>query len=119
MDLWHSQKITDYDFVIQRFRDPNYSHIPFLIKVRKGDPVYVNPVRENAGLELTDGYDDVSSVEKMFDLIKKRCESGEKVEVEYEKTFGYPRTIRITLRGTGVHNVDSYVIEKFSETKSE
>ena len=113
-DVWQSQKILDYDFVVQRFHDPNYGHVPFLIKVRNGEPVYLNPARENAGLELTDGYAEVGSVDRMFELIKSACASGSKVAVQYDKERGYPVSISITLApDKGLHNVDRYVIENF------
>ena len=113
-ERWQEQKILDYDFVVRRFHDPQYDYVPFLIKVRDGEPVYLSPTRENAGLELTDGYAEVGSVDRMFDLIKTACVSGSKVEVEYDKERGFPLSISITRPDKGIHNVDRYVIENFN-----
>ena len=51
------------------------------------------PARENAGLERTDGYEKVSTVEEMFATIKSVCETGENVRVEYDPEFGLPTHI--------------------------
>ncbi|MEP6705729.1 MAG: DUF6174 domain-containing protein, partial [Acidobacteriota bacterium] len=118
LDLWQSHAMTDYDFVVKRFRDPNYSHVPFLIKVSNGETVYLESSRENAGLELTDGYGEVASGSKMFDMIRNACSNGTDVKVEYDKEFGYPTTINVPLQKEGVHSVDRYVIEKFNQVNS-
>ena len=76
--LWHSKRIVDYDMVVERFRVPMYGHVPFLMKVRNGKNVSLEPARENLGLEKTDGYEPVATVEGMFDTIKQACENGRK-----------------------------------------
>jgi hypothetical protein len=106
--------VSDYDFVVQRFHDPTYNHVPFLIKVRNADAVSMDPARPNAGLELTDGYSTVNSMDKLFDLIKVSCGQGGQVTVEYDKELGYPVSVNISSPPTkGVHNVDRYLIENF------
>ena len=88
--LWKSQEIVDYDMVVERYRNPTYAHVPFLIKVRNGKNVSMEPARENKGLELTDGYEAVATVEQMFETGKQACENGGGLTVGYDSVRGNP-----------------------------
>jgi hypothetical protein len=109
--LWRSQGIVDYDMVIQRFRDPMYGHVPFLIKVRNGNNVSLAPARENLGLEKTDGYEAVATVEEMFNTIKRACERGDNVTVEYDVQLGVPKNLGFSNIAAPVDAADGYKLD--------
>jgi hypothetical protein len=112
--LWQSKRIVDYDMVLERFRDPMYRHVPFLIKVRKGRNVSLEPARENLGLEKADGYEHVSTVEEMFNTIRHACERGDHVNVEYDVELGVPKYFGFSNIADGVDHDDGYKLERLT-----
>lgn len=110
--LWRSKTVSDYDMVIERFRNPMYGHVPFLIKVRNGENVALEPARENKGLEKTDGYEAVATVEKMFTTIKQACERGDTITVEYDPELGVPKLFGFSNLSHGTDSGDGYKLTK-------
>ena len=116
LELWRSKNISNYDMVIQRSKDPTYGHVPFMIKVRDGKNISLEPARENLGLELTDGYEPVKTVEQMFDLIQEACGRSANVRAEYDENLGIPSFIAFNsqVRGEqGIHNRESFKLLSF------
>lgn len=111
--LWRSKGLTDYDMVIQRFRNPMYGHVPFLVKVRNGKNISLTPARENSGQELTDGYEAVATVEQIFTIIEKACETGDKVVVEYDPENGIPRFFASSNIKANNDQADGYKVQQF------
>jgi len=70
------------------------------------------PARENAGLELTDGYEAVATAEVMFETIRNACEAGNRVVVDYDKELGFPRFFAFSKPSGGPDNGDSYKVER-------
>lgn len=111
--LWQSKEIVDYDMVIERYHDPMYGHVPFLIKVRNGKNISMGPARENLGLELTDGYEAVTTIEQMFGTMKKACERGDNVNVTYDSKLGVPTYFGFSNIKDGPDKGDGFKLEKF------
>ncbi|MEO7660055.1 MAG: DUF6174 domain-containing protein [Pyrinomonadaceae bacterium] len=112
--LWHSKEIMGYDMVIVRYHSPIYGHVPFLIKVRNGKNVSMEPSRDNLGLELTDGYEAVATVEQMFDTMTRACERGDNINVTFDSTNGVPTYFGFSNIKDGTDKGDGFKLEKFS-----
>ena len=110
--LWQSKGTLDYDMIVERFNNPMYGHVPFLIKVRGGKNVSMEPARENRGLELTDGYEAVSTIERMFEIVRQACENGNLATVEYDKLNGVPTYIGISRNSDPADKADGYMVER-------
>ena len=111
--LWQSKQITDYEMVFERFSNPTYTHVPFLIKVRNGENISLRPARENRGQELTDGYEAVSTVEALFNTVKAACERGDDITIEYDSELGIPSSIGFGNIAVGPDRRDGYKLESF------
>ena len=90
---WRSQGVTSYEFRVQRicFCIPTG---PLLVQVRDGRPVSVTnadsgePATPDASMPLT--------VEALFAVVDDAIDrDAQRLDVDYDDTFGYPRTIDI------------------------
>ncbi len=112
--LWKSKAIGDYDVVVERYRNPMYGHVPFLIKVRNGKNISMEPARENRGSELTDGYESVATVEQMFETMKKACERGDNVVATFDSQLGVPTYFGFSNIADPPDKADGFKLEKLT-----
>lgn len=112
-DRWQSKGIVDYDMIVERFQGGLYSFVPFSIKVRDGRVVSKGPARANLGLEHTDDYEQVETVDKMFDTIRNGCENRTEMRVEYDPKTGIPHFIGFTGDSYAADAGYYYRVEKF------
>jgi len=112
-DRWQSKGIVDYDMTVERFQGGLYSFVPYSIKVRDGRVVSKDPARANLGLERTDDYEQVETVDKMFDTIRKGCEDRTEMRVEYDRNTGMPLFVGFTGNSYAADAGYSYRVEKF------
>lgn len=99
--------------VVERFQGGLYSFVPYSIKVRDGRVVSKGPARANLGLEHTDDYEQVETVDKMFDTIRKGCEDRIEMRVEYDPKTGMPLFVGFTGNSYAADAGYDYRVEKF------
>jgi len=110
--LWDEKKITNYNITVEASEGGNITYpSPALIKVRDEKAVSTS-VNSKSDEDLRERYKKIDTVTKMFDIIQRGFENEAKVEVKYNKTFGYPEDISVNNFKRGV---DSWVIIKIKE----
>lgn len=113
--LWEENKITNYDFVCHRDAGGVNGWGDALIKVRNNQSISIEKA-DKESLAKIDGYEKFDTVEKIFDSIKQDLESGNAIQVKYDKNLGYPKEVGIMFS----YDIDSWTdfsIEKFKVIK--
>lgn len=115
--LWDEKKIIDYNITVSAGQGGNV--IPadsVLIEVRDGKGTLIEPTPkvDKMRLEIYENYD---TFDKMFDAIQQGLEEGAKVDVKYNKTFGYPEDITVDDLKRGIHSWIIIKIKKFEVVK--
>lgn len=106
--LWQERKIVNYNFeIMQEFSNS----MPSLIQVRNGQVASKQPVGEKGVMDTIEKYDNFETIEKTFDSIQGFYDKGYRVEVIYNKEFGYPEKILFDHQKT----TDSVIIIRFSK----
>lgn len=97
--LWQQNKIQNYSFTCERIVGGAFSFRPEQIEVRGGKVVFRATIDGSKQNTSWDGYSDIETVEKIFDVIQKSDEAGQKVKVTYNEKLGYPEEARINVLG--------------------
>ena len=97
--LWKQNNIQSYSFTCERIVGGNFAFRPENIEVRDGKVVSRATIDGTPQYNNYDGYSDIETVEKLFDLIQKRFDLGQKLEVSYDEKYGYPVESRIDILG--------------------
>jgi hypothetical protein len=85
--------------------------MPALIQVRNDQVASKQPVGEKGVMDTIEKYDDFETIEKTFDSIQGFYDKGYRVEVTYNKEFGYPEKILFDNQKT----TDSVIIIRISK----
>ena len=115
--LWKESKITNYNFVIGKIDMGTWGWMPSLIKVRNNQAISKEPIGEPGPMTRIDGYTDFETVEKAFNTIQEAYDKEYRVEVLYNKEFGYPKNIIIDPRTALTDTVFTTEINKFEIIK--
>lgn len=97
--LWRQRNIHNYKFTCERIQGGTFSWRPEAIEVREGKIISRKTVDGVPQYNSFDGYSEIETVEKIFELIRKRYEDGQKLEVKYNKEYGYPEEAHINILG--------------------
>ena len=97
--LWKQSNIQSYSFTCERIVGGNFRFRPENIKIQDGKVVSRTTIDGKPQYNNYDGYSDIETVEKIFDLIQKRYDLGQKIEVTYHQKYGYPLEARIDRLG--------------------
>lgn len=115
-ELWLNSKISNYNFVIFKWNMAD-SWFPYLIKVRANQVASKTPVDKPQPMSRIDRYDDFETVEKIFNQIQEASNKGYRVDVKYNKNFGYPEKIIIDDHKALTDTLVSFEITKFEVIK--
>jgi hypothetical protein len=97
---WHESKIQSYDFVISKGATghaPTWDRLPVLIKVRNGERTSIEKVSKDDDHLIssrTDGFEDVDTIDKLFDHILEVLDEGNLMDIEYDENYGYPTSVQ-------------------------
>jgi hypothetical protein len=116
--LWQEKKIADYNLTASLYKGGVYRWAePVLIEVRNGQAISITPLDERDKEMPVEkgigGYKEVDTVEKMFAYIQKGLDGEADVQVKYDKTFGYPKDMRINYLKKGSDQWQTMIIKKF------
>lgn len=92
-NLWVEKKVTNYDYLCEHFQEGIGSDFNLTFKVRDGKPLPIDKDFQPYQYEYAD------TIEELFDIIQKSLEEGYRVNVKYNKEYGYP--LEIGTLGTG------------------
>lgn len=115
--FWLENKIVNYNITVYGSRGGNVVFAKVLIEVRDGKGTLIEPTPEVGKIRL-EIYKDLDTIDKMFDAIREGLEKGAKVEVKYNKKFGYPENFRIDYIKLGTDAWFGMKIENFEIVKS-
>ena len=88
------------------------------VKVRNGEAVSIEPETPPDEYAKTSGYEEFSTVEKIFDQIQIAYNKKYIVEVTYNRKYGFPEKTKINPL-TNAHSGDGYEISKFEIVKAD
>jgi Family of unknown function (DUF6174) len=108
--LWEEQNFTNYDFTMQQWAEGVGSDWKLDFKVRDGKPIPF----ENMTYPEIHKYDDLNTIDELFDYINDSMEKGWAVRTKYNKQYGYPQEIGV-YGGDNAYN--SKNIDKFELVK--
>jgi len=121
--LWQESKIVSYDFVIAKYMGGTSSpwiRLPVLIKVRDNRQTAIEKVEKDKDYVIfsrIDGFEEIDTIDKLFDYMRRRLDGGELVEAKYDKKIGYPKIIHFRFSYANVHGSQSLVVSKFEIIK--
>lgn len=120
--LWQENKIESYDFVIAKYAGGNtneWNRLPVLIKVRNGQKasIEVESKSDNSYMTRTDGFEDFDAIDKLFNYLRQELSDGDIIDANYDKKFGYPKSVFAKSPFGGVHNYRTIQISKFKVVK--
>jgi hypothetical protein len=96
--LWKEKNISNYDFEIENFAEGMGSDWTQTFKVRDNKTL---PVKRKYDYPPPSRYENINSVEKLFDYIQQSLETGYSVSVTFNKEYGYPEDIGMLTGGNG------------------
>lgn len=93
--LWTRNKIASYDMVVGKMMGGTtspWNRLPVIIEVRNGAKTSIRPETPFHGtyMDRLDGFEDIDTVDKMFNYLHAELENGKILKVKYHKKFGYP-----------------------------
>ncbi len=111
---WERSAIEDYEFRLRIFCFcPPESSGPVIIKVENGVAVSIEYTQEPK--EVTnDFFKPRDTIDKLFGIIQSAIDDkAESLIVEYDTTYGYPKSIAIDPIKTAIDEEISYFVEAF------
>jgi hypothetical protein len=119
--LWQESKITNYDFVAAKYAGGTtntWNRSPVVIKVRNREKSSLELESTPTGsyMERTDGFEEIDTIDKLFDYLRQELEKGKMLEVEYDKKFGNPKTVFIR-DSYEIHGSRTIKISRFTVVK--
>jgi hypothetical protein len=113
--LWRNKKIVDYNLVMSldsHGADPPAK--PVLVEVRDKKVISIKPVSKSDKRSFF-YYENLETVEKMFDVIQDECQKGSRITISYNQEFGYPESILVyPANSNGMFDLN---VEKFEVFK--
>ena len=113
-DKWERSGIDDYEYHLRVlcFCPPNNT-FPVIIKVQNGVNLSVEYAQEPK--EVTnDFFKPLDTIDKLFGIIQNAIDTGaDSLIVEYDATYGYPKSIEIDPITNAIDEEISYFIEAF------
>ena len=109
--LWLERKVISYDFECEQIAPGVQGWAPVAVKVREGKVISISKIPKDSPAKI-DGYENVETIEKMFDFIKQELDKKRIINADYNKEFGYPERLGIVYS----FNIDSskaFNIKKF------
>lgn len=109
LQKWKQQNITNYDFVIWKIgpgHTNTWDRAPVLIEVRNGSRqslVLANAEDKRLVMARLDGFDEIDSIDKLFEYLKSEVENGRIVAIDYDKRLGYPELSTISFTFAHLH----------------
>lgn len=118
--LWTRNGIQDYNFEAVKggasTTDP-WSGSVVVVKVRDGENRSMLMVEPTEGYyQRPAGYEDLDTIDKLFDLLRQELESGKILEARYDETRGYPLSATLTY-AFSARRTRSITISKFETVK--
>ncbi len=111
---WQESKIENYSFEIAKYAGGTtnpWNRRPFLIKIQNGEKT-IEKIEKGYD-EETDGFEDIDTIDKLFNYLRKELENGKIIEAKYHKKFGYPKEVFIIYTYEHNHNSHNIFISKF------
>lgn len=101
-DKWEQNNINSYAFVAAKYIggvSSPWNRSPVLIKVDNGQAVAFEVVDKNdiSSLARTDGFEELNTIDKLFDYMLRELENGRMVTADYDKSLGYPKFVSISI----------------------
>jgi len=93
--LWSEKKISNYDFVIERFAEGMGGDWTRTFNVRDNKTL---PLETKNGFPQLYQYENINSVEKLFDYIEQNFDSDFNVKATFNEELGYPEEIGLMAR---------------------
>ena len=121
--LWQESKITNYDFVTAKYaggQTNTWNRLSVLIKIREGEKVSLEKVEKDVDYvysSRTDGFEDIDTIDKLFDYIRQQLDDRNILEIKYDKNYGYPKSVNITFTFATNHNWRVIEISKLEVVK--
>lgn len=121
--IWQESKIKNYDFVIAKYaggQTSSWNRMPVLIKIREGEKVSLEKVEKDKDYvysSRTDGFEDIDTIDKLFDYLRQELDDRNILNVEYDKNYGYPKSVSITFTSYTNHNWRVIEISKLELVK--
>jgi hypothetical protein len=109
--LWREKNIANYNFEIQRFAEGIGGDWNLKFNVRDNKTL---PLENKYNYPSPKQYEEISSVEKLFDYTQKLLETGYQVNVKFDEEYGFPEDIAMKTEGTGYLSIE---IKKFEIVK--
>ena len=94
--LWEEHQLKDYEFICQQFGGGSVGWGEALIKVKQGKSVSIENTNKQE-LGKLDGYENIETIEKVFEYIKQNLDAGKRIDVKYHEQLGYPMEVKITV----------------------
>lgn len=114
-EIWKSQNISDYNYYCEVFTGGTTVYNPVSVQVRENKTFLVEETAIS-GFHYQFNYQELDSIEKMFDYIQKHLEKGSSLSVKYNKKYGYPEDWTVKF-GFNIHDYYVFKITKFEMIK--
>lgn len=115
--LWESKGIEDYRFTLSRncfclIREP------VVVEVRDGKAITITDQATGKstidGFELTEIFEEAATIDKLFARIEQaEVEGAVRIDVTYDKTYGYPTSLYIDQSEMIADEEIGYVVSAF------
>lgn len=90
-NLWKEKNVSNYDFKIQRYAEGVGGDFNLKFEVRGNKTL---PVKRENNYPHPNYYEEINSVEKLFNHIQQTLERGYDIDVEFDKEYGFPKSIK-------------------------
>ncbi len=94
-NLWREKNIFNYDFEVQRLAEGVGGDFTLTFKVRNNETL---PIKTD--YPYPDRYEDINSIEELFDYSQQMLERGNSVSIAFNQEFGFPEHVGISGGGT-------------------
>jgi hypothetical protein len=116
---WASQAVTHYRFQLSMVcLCPWNDILPVTVEVKDGQVVSMvdkdgQPIPSN----FANSFNQVATVDKMFDVLDSAIDKADSVKVEYDPLYGFPKSIQIDYIKAAMDDEISYYIAGFELLK--
>lgn len=123
-EAWKDKNLLNYDFTIARYaggQTNTWNRWPVRIVARDGVVTSKQLVDTTDTSEpaRTDGFEDFDTIPKLFDYLLEELESGNILEVEFDRNLGYPRRAFMIFTYKRNHNQRSIVVSSLGLTQGQ
>lgn len=118
---WAGNSIANYDFVVGKMMGGHtspWNQSPVVIKVRDGQKISIELESQSDKTDMarTDGFEEIDTIDKMFDYMRRELDGGKMLEVEYDEQLSYPKSVAL-IYDTHVHGSRHIKITKLEKSQ--